>query len=50
VILKPRQVLLDGVLGEVVEAEFHFASNPLLSPKQHKETLTGWNFERPGHT
>jgi scyllo-inositol 2-dehydrogenase (NADP+) len=34
-----RQVLLDGVLGEVVEAEFHFDRyNPLLSPKQHKET------------
>ncbi|NGY36635.1 Gfo/Idh/MocA family oxidoreductase [Flavobacterium sp. XN-5] len=34
-----RQVLLDGVLGDIVEAEFHFDRyNPLLSPKQHKET------------
>jgi predicted dehydrogenase len=30
---------LDGVLGDIVEAEFHFDRyNPLLSPKQHKET------------
>ncbi|MFL9829986.1 Gfo/Idh/MocA family oxidoreductase [Flavobacterium sp. ST-87] len=35
-----RQVLTDGVLGEIVEAEFHFDRyNPLLSPKQHKETV-----------
>lgn len=34
-----RQVLLDGVLGDIVEAEFHFDRyNPILSPKQHKET------------
>jgi predicted dehydrogenase len=34
-----RQVLLDGALGELVEAEFHFDRyNPILSPKQHKET------------
>ena len=34
-----RQVLLDGSLGEIVEAEFHFDRyNPNLSPKQHKET------------
>ncbi|MEZ7498338.1 Gfo/Idh/MocA family oxidoreductase [Flavobacterium sp. Arc3] len=34
-----RQILLDGVLGELVEAEFHFDRyNPLLSPKLHKET------------
>jgi predicted dehydrogenase len=34
-----RQVLLDEVLGDVVEAEFHFDRyNPLLSSKQHKET------------
>jgi scyllo-inositol 2-dehydrogenase (NADP+) len=34
-----RQVLLDGVLGDIVEAEFHFDRyNPLLSPKKHKET------------
>jgi predicted dehydrogenase len=27
-------------LGDIVEAEFHFDRyNPLLSPKQHKETL-----------
>ncbi|MEL1240944.1 Gfo/Idh/MocA family oxidoreductase [Flavobacterium flavipallidum] len=35
-----RQILLDGVLGEIVEAEFHFDRyNPLLSPKVHKETV-----------
>ncbi len=34
-----QQVLEDGSLGEIVEAEFHFDRyNPLLSPKQHKET------------
>lgn len=34
-----RQVLSDGVLGDIVEAEFHFDRyNPNLSPKQHKET------------
>lgn len=35
-----RQILNDGVLGEIVEAEFHFDRyNPLLSPKAHKETV-----------
>jgi predicted dehydrogenase len=35
-----KQVLAEGVLGEIVEAEFHFDRyNPVLSPKQHKETL-----------
>ena len=35
-----RQVLHDGALGEIVEAEFHFDRyNPLLSPKVHKETV-----------
>lgn len=35
-----RQILADGALGEIVEAEFHFDRyNPLLSPKQHKETV-----------
>ncbi|WP_278034525.1 Gfo/Idh/MocA family protein [Flavobacterium nitratireducens] len=35
-----RQVLVDGSLGEIVEAEFHFDRyNPQLSPKQHKETV-----------
>lgn len=35
-----RQILSDGALGEIVEAEFHFDRyNPLLSPKQHKETV-----------
>jgi hypothetical protein len=40
-----RQVLL-MVYWEVREAEFHLiASNPLLSPKQHKETAaTGLEF------
>jgi scyllo-inositol 2-dehydrogenase (NADP+) len=34
-----QQVISDGVLGEIVEAEFHFDRyNPKLSPKQHKET------------
>lgn len=34
-----KQVLAEGVLGEIVEAEFHFDRyNPVLSPKQHKET------------
>lgn len=34
-----RQVLLDGSLGEIVEAEFHFDRyNPNLSPKPHKES------------
>jgi scyllo-inositol 2-dehydrogenase (NADP+) len=34
-----QQVIADGVLGEIVEAEFHFDRyNPKLSPKQHKET------------
>ena len=34
-----RQVLTDGVLGDIVEAEFHFDRyNPKLSPKSHKET------------
>jgi scyllo-inositol 2-dehydrogenase (NADP+) len=34
-----QQVIADGVLGEIVEAEFHFDRyNPNLSPKQHKET------------
>ncbi len=35
-----RQVLVDGSLGEIVEAEFHFDRyNPQLSRKQHKETV-----------
>jgi scyllo-inositol 2-dehydrogenase (NADP+) len=34
-----QQVIIDGVLGDIVEAEFHFDRyNPKLSPKQHKET------------
>jgi predicted dehydrogenase len=34
-----KQVLADGLLGEIVEAEFHFDRyNPSLSPKQHKES------------
>jgi len=34
-----QQVVTDKVLGELVEAEFHFDRyNPLLSPKGHKET------------
>ena len=34
-----KKVIDDGVLGDLVEAEFHFDRyNPLLSPKAHKET------------
>ncbi len=34
-----QKVISDNVLGEIVEAEFHFDRyNPILSPKQHKET------------
>lgn len=34
-----QKVVQEGLLGEIVEAEFHFDRyNPLLSPKQHKET------------
>lgn len=34
-----KKIIADGVLGELVEAEFHFDRyNPALSPKQHKET------------
>jgi predicted dehydrogenase len=40
-ISKPyKKIISDEVLGDIVEAEFHFDRyNPLLSPKQHKETL-----------
>ena len=34
-----QKIISDKLLGEIVEAEFHFDRyNPLLSPKQHKET------------
>jgi predicted dehydrogenase len=34
-----QKILADNVLGEIVEAEFHFDRyNPILSPKIHKET------------
>ena len=34
-----QKIISDGVLGEIVEAEFHFDRyNPILSPKKHKET------------
>lgn len=34
-----KKIISDKVLGEIVDAEFHFDRyNPLLSPKQHKET------------
>ena len=34
-----QQVILSQNLGELVEAEFHFDRyNPILSPKEHKET------------
>jgi hypothetical protein len=38
VILKQCQVLLDGVLGDIVVKLNSILTNPLLSPKQHKET------------
>ena len=35
-----QKILKEGVLGDLVEAEFHFDRyNPLLSPKVHKETV-----------
>ncbi|OXB05553.1 Gfo/Idh/MocA family oxidoreductase [Flavobacterium pectinovorum] len=35
-----QKVINDGVLGDLVEVEFHFDRyNPLLSPKAHKETV-----------
>lgn len=35
-----KQVVEQGLLGDIVEAEFHFDRyNPLLSPKTHKETV-----------
>ncbi|WP_426090614.1 Gfo/Idh/MocA family oxidoreductase [Flavobacterium sp. DSR3-2] len=34
-----QKIISENVLGEIVEAEFHFDRyNPILSPKQHKET------------
>ena len=34
-----QKIISEDVLGDIVEAEFHFDRyNPLLSPKQHKET------------
>ena len=34
-----QKIISDKVLGDIVEAEFHFDRyNPILSPKQHKET------------
>ncbi|MEO8532640.1 MAG: Gfo/Idh/MocA family oxidoreductase [Flavobacterium sp.] len=35
-----QKIINEGVLGDLVEAEFHFDRyNPLLSPKAHKETV-----------
>jgi predicted dehydrogenase len=35
-----HKIISDKVLGDIVETEFHFDRyNPLLSPKQHKETV-----------
>ena len=35
-----KQVVEQNVLGDIVEAEFHFDRyNPSLSPKTHKETV-----------
>jgi predicted dehydrogenase len=34
-----KKIIDENLLGEIVEAEFHFDRyNPILSPKQHKET------------
>lgn len=34
-----KKIFDEGILGEIVEAEFHFDRyNPILSPKVHKET------------
>ncbi len=34
-----KKIIDDNLLGEIVEAEFHFDRyNPVLSPKRHKET------------
>lgn len=39
--LTVKQVVEQGLLGDIVEAEFRFDRyNPMLSPKQHKETGT----------
>lgn len=36
-----QKIIEDNVLGDIVEAEFHFDRyNPLLSPKTHKETAS----------
>lgn len=35
-----KSIMSEGVLGDIVEAEFHFDRyNPVLSPKTHKETV-----------
>ena len=35
-----KSILSEGILGDIVEAEFHFDRyNPVLSPKSHKETV-----------
>ena len=35
-----KNIISEGVLGDIVEAEFHFDRyNPVLSPKTHKETV-----------
>lgn len=35
-----KSIVLEGILGDIVEAEFHFDRyNPVLSPKTHKETV-----------
>ncbi|MDI1307358.1 MAG: Gfo/Idh/MocA family oxidoreductase [bacterium] len=35
-----QKIISDKMLGDIVEAEFHFDRyNPLLSPKSHKETV-----------
>jgi predicted dehydrogenase len=35
-----KNILSEGILGDIVEAEFHFDRyNPVLSPKTHKETV-----------
>ena len=35
-----KNIISEGILGDIVEAEFHFDRyNPVLSPKTHKETV-----------
>jgi hypothetical protein len=39
VISNRTKIILDEVLGDIVEAEFHFDLQSAFESKQHKETL-----------